>query len=501
MNALLRFVILCFMVIGVWLPASHVGAASVAVFPLQELGEGRNDANLPLTRMLVDELVAGDNEVVSLRTVIRFMAKNRIRGLGHLETPYMEQVRQELGASFILLGTVSQRRERPEPSLGLTLELIRTVDQRPVWSYIGSLSRSDGRRILGIGEPQAVEELQPILLTEMMATWPWQIINQAQQTGTLRIEMAQLEPKHPRPGDAIFGRVQLREQWRESEAPRIFFRADEQLYPATLADDGRTWESSWISGPDSGKHVVTLVVEWPDYGRTETALLGSYLVDGTPPVLTLEVHDAEIIDERPVFNREVVLVPRLLVRKALSRWRLSFFAEAGNKIGSSEGSGPLPGSFIWSGMADFGRAEDGVYQVVMEVWDMAGNSARAEQWVEYNRTRPGVAMAVEQSEQSASVDLEHEGKIPLELWRMEMWTSEGKVLARHEGAELPIKIELELAGAELDATTRGFVFVQDVLGNEVRRDLTSLLPDLGKKPQTEAEMKDPGQAEKWVDEF
>ena len=110
-------------------------------------------------------------------------------------------------------------------------------------------------------------------------------------------------------------------------------------------------------------------------------------------------------------------------------------------------------------------------------------------------------MALEQTEGGASVDLEHQGKIPLELWRMEMWTSEGKVLARHEGAELPIKIELDLAGAELDATTRGFVFVQDVLGNEVRRDLTSLLPDLGKKPQTEEDLKAPGHEEKWVDEF
>src|SRR6056297_919215 len=92
MKALLRFGILCLMVTGIWLPGSLVGAASVAVFPLQELGDGRNDANLPLTRMLVDELVAQDNEVVSLRTVVRFMAKNRIRGLGHLETPYIEQV-------------------------------------------------------------------------------------------------------------------------------------------------------------------------------------------------------------------------------------------------------------------------------------------------------------------------------------------------------------------------------------------------------------------------
>src|SRR6056297_3538253 len=92
MSVLLRFGILCLMIIGVMLSPSLVGAASVAVFPLQELGESRNDANLPLTRMLVDELVAQDNEVVSLRTVVRFMAKNRIRGLGHLETPYIEQV-------------------------------------------------------------------------------------------------------------------------------------------------------------------------------------------------------------------------------------------------------------------------------------------------------------------------------------------------------------------------------------------------------------------------
>ncbi len=83
---------------------------------------------------------------------------------------------------------------------------------------------------------------------------------------------------------------------------------------------------------------------------------------------------------------------------------------------------------------------------------------------------------------------------------MEMWTQEGQILAREQGYELPVKIELNLLEAVLDGTTQGFVFVQDVLGNRTRTSLQELLPDLGKLVE-EAAAEEKELSEKWVDEF
>jgi hypothetical protein len=81
-----------------------------------------------------------------------------------------------------------------------------------------------------------------------------------------------------------------------------------------------------------------------------------------------------------------------------------------------------------------------------------------------------------------------------------MWTQEGQILAREQGYELPVKIELNLLDAVLDGTTQGFVFIQDVLGNRSRRTLQELLPDLGRlQLETIEEKKE--LTEKWVDEF
>ena len=501
MKAQIRMGILLILVAGFLVTAPRGWAASVAVFPLQEFREGRNDANLPLTRMLVDALVAEGNEVISQRMIINFMAKHRIRALGHLETDYISRIRRDLGAAFVLLGTVSQQRERPEPSIGLTLSLIRTSDGREVWSYIDSLSRSDERRVLGVGEPGSVADLQKLLLTELGKQWPWAIINQVQPTETIQIDLARLEPRQVRPGDEVRATVKLRQTWSADQVPRVFFKADEQLYPATQDTDRQIWEGRWISGGSDGNYVVHLVLEWPDYGRTETALIGSYVVDGTPPVLSLDIQGVERIEDRLVFNDRITILPRMLLRKALSRWRLSFTDEAGTSIGVVEGAGALPESFIWRGRASYGRVEDGRYQVVMEVWDLAGNSDRADQWVELSRSQPQVGMAVMETDRAAHVNLAQEGKVPLEFWRMEMWTEDGRVLARSEGQKLPIQIDLELAGAQLDATTRGFVFAQDVLGNRSRRELTELLPNLGRQAQSETQSKPQELEQKWVDEF
>jgi hypothetical protein len=323
-----------------------------------------------------------------------------------------------------------------------------------------------------------------------------------QKAGSVSIDSIVLQPAHVRPGSELFAQVKLRNTWLPERTPRIFFKADNQLHAAKASPDGNTWEVAWVAGERDGRFPVTLILEWPLYGRSETALLGTYLVDGTPPLFELDLRGVQMYEGTPLFRDELVIVPRLLVRKPLERWRLAFQDAGGLVIGADEGEGNLPEAFIWQGRnSSGGRVEDGIYQVMLEAWDKAGNSAKASQEVRINRRSPELAVAVARSGRDMQVDLEHDGKVPLAYWRMEMWTREGKFLTQSEGKELPAKIGIELPTAE-DQEVQGFLVVQDVLGNKARRKIEDLLVQA--KPQAGAmveEEKTSSFSETWVDEF
>jgi hypothetical protein len=485
------------------LPNGAWAGALVAVFPLQELGAGRNEVDLPFTRILSKGLAENGNEIVSLGTVISFMAHNRIRTVGRLETFLFSRVREDLGAAFVLLGTVTQKKEGPEPSMALTLSLVRTNDARTVWSYVGSFSTSDERRMLGIGEPKTVADLEDMLLGDIDDHWPWEIINEIQQEGSISIDSMVLEPTQVRPGGEISAQVRLRNVWSAGHAPRVFFKADDQLYPAAASDDGQSYKATWVTGEKIGSLPVTLVLEWPLYGRTESTLLGNFVVDGTPPLFEIDLMGARLKNGIPIFRRELEILPKPIVRKPLDRWRLSFFDdESGRLVGAHDGSGNFPERILWKGRGTEGSLQDGTYRVELEAWDKAGNSAKASRKVELNRSSPGVNMAVAKSDEGMVVKLQDDGRVPLASWRMEMWTKEGKLITQAAGEDLPAQVGVELPAAAQAQDIQGVLLVQDIFGNQVRRKVEDLLPKAA--PKTEAEDKDKkpaGLSKSWVDEF
>ncbi|MFC1843907.1 hypothetical protein ACFLZ5_03880 [Thermodesulfobacteriota bacterium] len=492
------FRMLVFAVFFICIPGfAPAASVPVAVFPLQELGEGRNDANLEFTRILTEKLSQGGNEIIDIETVIAFMANNRIRTVGHLEALNISRVRRDLGAGFILLGTISQLKEKPEPSMGLVLSLVRTSDIRVIWSYVSSLSTGEERRVLGIGEPQSTAELSLMILEDIIGQWPWQTINEEPQIGSLNIDLAVLEPQYVRPGDEVHSRVRLRHTWPSGQGPRVFFKADNQIYPATSDPDGLTYETTWVAGEENGRFQVTLLLEWPYYGRAETTLIGNYIVDGTPPLFEIELQGTRLINNIPVFSRQVVIRPRMIIRKPLSRWRFAIYYDGASPIGEMNGIGNLPQTFTWSGRAS---EEDGIYEVVVEAWDKAGNSVKVSKEVGLNTSLPQVDIALDRSGKELILDLEHDDKVPLQYWRLEMWTREGKILTQAEGKDLPVTIGIELPESVQEHEIQGRLFYEDVLGKRVQKKLQDILPKLDKKAVPKEE-ETKGISKKWVDEF
>ena len=188
----------------------------------------------------------------------------------------------------------------------------------------------------------------------------------------------------------------------------------------------------------------------------------------------------------------------MLVRKPLSRWHFSIYADGGEKIGDSDGIGNLPESLIWSGQKNIG---DGIYQVEVEVWDQAGNSAKDSKRVEMNTSSPQVELALDRRDEEAVVDLAYDGKVPLKYWRLEMWTKEGRIVSQAEGRELPARVGIELPEADLGQEIDGVLFYQNELGKKVRQKIDNLLAPSGDQPDAKTKKEPEGISEKWVDEF
>jgi hypothetical protein len=367
---------------------------------------------------------------------------------------------------------------------------------------VGNVTAGGERKILGVGEPRSADDLQSLLLDEMFKSWPWQRISEVQEARAVTIETVTLKPKFVPPGGEVQCRVRILDSWPANSAPLIFFKADDQIYPATILDNGKTLEATWVAGEENGSVPVMLLLQWAQYGRTETALLGNYVIDGTPPFLEVELRGGKLVEGMSIFSREVVIVPKMIVPKPLKRWRLFIrylLKEEGDTafVGEMSGKGNLPAQLVWPGTSQYG---DGTYEIVLEVWDNAGNTASANAFAESSRALPGVDLAIAEDKDQMILDVEYAGKVPLRYWRLEMWTKEGRLLAQSEGSELPVKVGFKNPGDGPGQEMTGFIFVEDAYGKETRVKVEDQLPEL-KRGRIKKEVKPKGVSENWVDDF
>ena len=285
----------------------------------------------------------------------------------------------------MLVGAINESQNKREPSFGLTLNLIRTSDARSIWTYTTSTSTGEERRLLGIGEPQTVEKLQALLLAEINANWPWASIIEEPTVASFNIVSASLEPKQVHPGDVVHGRVRLDDTLADGPYfPRAYFEVNDKTYTAKFTP-ASIIEATWTADTANGRYPVRLVLEWPD-GLKDSTLLGSYIIDSTPPLIEFELSGTELVNGIPIANDSMVIIPRTLIKKPLSRWRLAFYFGVENLLDEINGTGNLPERFNWPTRNIAKHFANGFYEVVMEAWDTAGNTTKTSRQVFLNRS-------------------------------------------------------------------------------------------------------------------
>ena len=506
---------------------SFAGAESVAVFPVEDLSQGKNSVNFAVTDYLSQTLLAKGLDVISADKVMAFMAKKRIRWVGYLDTKNILMAGDELAADFLLFGTICQRRESVLPAIGLTLNLVRTSDADTVWSDSGGLSTADVQRLLGLSEPGSVAELLPLLADTVMISWP-DVFNAALPAPgvyrqTNEIESVHLAPKYLRPGGEVRCKIRLRPADQDEEQPVVYIKVGNRVYlaqetPAGLeyeaawigsegsshgpvvtkqgtnlaainAEDSTLFESLWIEEDRDDHYPVSLVLSWPS-GQQEVFFVGSYVVDSLPPETALEVVGTKI-EGRVTFRDKVDLVPQIVEREQLSHWQIAVENREGKVIALDKGDGKMPYRFTWKGQFNNGRrVEQGQYTIVLSAWDRAGNMGRSSQTVSLVRTPPMLELQVTKLQEKMLLDIRHEGPAPLDLWSLEVWSDQGILLKAAEGENLPATVEVLLAQLPESSIMEGYLYARDILGNQSRQEIKdlSLLAVQAKAHEAEAEI-------------
>jgi hypothetical protein len=457
-------------------------AKNIAILPVEDLSKGFNSPNFEVTSYLAEELSARGMQTVDERDVISFMAAERVRWLGYLETDQILKARHLLGADLVLLGTITQQRDTNSPTFGLSLQLVRTKDAKTIWSISGGLSLAQIQKLLGLNEPASLSELWPILVNNVLSEWPSDLdkrfsqelvfdLESGELPPTLQIKGIRLSPRYVRPGEQVKCVVQLDTGDSVIESPQVFIKTGNRVHLAQQSTEGLFYEAAW-TGSEIEKGIfrevghealklaatelspqlfegvwpsldvdesypVTVILNWPT-GDRQIAYVGNYNVDSTPPETDLII-SGTVLDDLVTFSDKIDIVPKMVVKEPTSHWEIHVEDYKGHRVLGDSGDGFLPKSFFWRGTSFSGYpVEDGIYRMVLKIWDRAGNEFQTAQDVRYKSDPPDLVVAVEKKDEYLHFSVDRKDKeVPLAFWYVEVWDRNGDLLKISDGKELP----------------------------------------------------------------
>ena len=489
-----RFLIIS-LLITITLIASYAQAVTVAVFPVEDLSEGRNGANFTLTDFLQQNLQERGLEVIPADTVISFMSRNRIRWLGFLGKSHIYQVWDDLGADFILFGTVSQRQELPLAAFGMVLTLVRASDARTVWTEVGGVSKADISNFLAIDEPESINDLFPVLAQQLLSSWP-AVLEVTGQNPSIVVESTRLSPLHVKPGDEVSCSVKIRPPAGGDTISQVLLMVGDDNYLAMVEVSPNSYSVFWTAPDREGFLPVSLVLRCQS-GGTLVFFVGNYQVDSSSPKLSLKVAGKKV-NNFIAFSDRLPITPVWQDPEPLSRWSLFIQSMTGQVMASTENKGALPQRFVWKGQRGDGlRADDGIYEIVLKVWDRADNPTVSTQKVFLKGNPPIPLITAVAGNDNLIVTLDSEDAIPVDFWSAEILYSDGEVLLQSQGSDLPVEILIPFPSPSDSRKLEGLVSMKDVLGNKVQKkidDLMQLVNGEDDKPE-------PTKQQEWFPEF
>ncbi|HHO47314.1 MAG TPA: hypothetical protein ENN06_02480 [Desulfobacteraceae bacterium] len=474
-------------------------AETVAVFPLLDLNKGRNGVNHELTDHIRHQTGLRGYRIVEPDEVMNFMVRHRIRILGALDSIYVNRAQKELEADFVLLGTVCQLKPEPNATVSVSLQLVRTSDNRIVWTDTATLYQSELWTLLAINDPESLGDLYDSFFERLYATFP--VTPPAYMRGKdfVDIDRVLIRPAIVRSHDRIECRIGIKSTMDPESLPEFRITVHGETYPVVSDEDGHYLAAAWNAIEEEGRYDIGLQTVWAD-GTRDDLRLGSYRVDNTPPVIVMHAA-APVIDRYPTFNAFVALTFSMPEPEQLSRWEFHIYRledeQEQTLVVFQEGSGQLAQRMTWNGRTSTGlNAPEGDYLIRVIVWDMIGNPGSAEQRVALRRIPPQLDFAFELEEDLLRINVSNETPTPMNFWWMRIFEGNGRVLRVFEGEDFPVEVSIPLPGEGEENLLDLLIEARDAVGNITRRKLQDLftIATQGEEDLEETEVQ-------WLEDF
>jgi len=476
--------------------ASPLHAERVALLPLADLSQGDNGLNLSLTRELAEALELLGATLVPEPDVLSFMASNRLRGAGYVDSFTVKKMGRELHCSLVLIGTITEL-GGADPGMGLTLMAFDAESGRTVWAKTSATSLGEQVTMLGVGQPELVDDLKAGMFDDLLGSLRKKVSGRILPLNRLyQLAGVQVSPAYAKGGSEVEGVVKIR--FIDSQPARISIETEQgrtYLYRDAAND---TYRGRWNAPLREGAHSVSLALEW---GRNRSVErienVAGYEVINESPQLSLEIKKGIQTGEVIAFRDHLLILPRLSQSKPMTRWLLEIKNEDGEVLVREEHEGNLPERMVWEGRDGSQRKmANGTYEIVLHAWDLAGNHSVDARMVALQASALPVTVATfnENGKTFLRVETADEKGFPLSSWSLDATSLQGESLVTVEGTDLPVMIELPPLNGK-DSFFYNFEG-EDFLGNRLRMAKKKMEVSGGNEKPAEAVS-----AKSWVSDF
>lgn len=491
---------------SLWSPMP-CGAATgaVAVLPFADLSAGDlNAMDLEATIQVEERLREMAFDVAPSEKVHEFMAQNRMRWVGYLDRFFATNIGDALGVDWILLGTITDRREKPRPAMSLTLLLVDARKARPVWGRSFFMAAGEMVKPLEIGAITTLSELSARLYASLVIDIPDLDVKVSNEIPVYTLDSYELSGRYVEGG----GRMECRVGFRffDERPEDVFLKlGGKRISQVSMERDGNFYRGTWTAPKEEGRYPISTVVRWKDR-REDSKFLATYRVVNELPAMTLAFGNGIPVGPEGIvaFRDYLHLAPKLTKAAPIKSYRFLVTTVSGSPVLDYRNNEPLPEGLLWRGTGDQGALGSGRYVVTLSITDDVGHTVSDTAQVYVRRSPPlaKAAIGYDAEKERAQLLFEREpdkggtgelDPVPVKYWSLRMVDTEQNTVIEQEGDNLPVTIPFD-PGQQ----TNFFCSyeVRDMLGNSFKQKAVPLR--LLAAGEEEEEKKDVGE---WTDGF